>query len=130
VVVEGSHICDIDVLDEPLIPSTSTNGRVSITGDTMTIFNIPYGAVGVGLKYESELQTVPLELGDPSQVFTGSKVQIVSANFKMSKSYIGFQYGVGLSTTPYITTTSPFSFNPAHWLGRFTIIFIVSEVVS
>jgi hypothetical protein len=95
VVVEGSHICDIDVLDEPLIPSTSTNGRVSITGDTMTIFNIPYGAVGVGLKYESELQTVPLELGDPSQVFTGSKVQIVSANFKMSKSYIGFQYGVG-----------------------------------
>jgi hypothetical protein len=46
--------------------------------------------LGIGLQYECELRTTPIELGEPTRAFTGAKTQLVSANFKMSNSYFGF----------------------------------------
>jgi hypothetical protein len=50
-------------------------------------------------QYECELQTTPIELGEPTRAFTGAKTQLVSANFKMSNSYFGFYFGVGENLT-------------------------------
>jgi hypothetical protein len=57
---------------------------------------------GIGLQYECELQTTPIELGEPTRAFTGAKTQLVSANFKMSNSYFGFYFGVGENLTGHI----------------------------
>jgi hypothetical protein len=52
----------------------------------------------VGVGYFCRLTTVPLELNNPGNATTGSKVQLISANFKLARTQKDLNYKVGDNT--------------------------------
>ena len=49
----------------------------------------------VGVIYYSQLRTVPLELNNPGNATIGSKIHLISANFKLSRTQKSLRYGIG-----------------------------------
>jgi hypothetical protein len=103
VVSGGKFIGAITVPTNSTDTHTSTSGlsnrTLTITNYVLHISGSSIFELGIGLQYECELQTTPIELGEPTRAFTGAKTQLVSANFKMSNSYFGFYFGVGENLT-------------------------------
>jgi hypothetical protein len=58
-------------------------------------------SVIVGVPYSCKLTTVPLELNNPGNATVGSKIQLISANFKLSRTQKDLSYFVGDTWSRY-----------------------------
>jgi hypothetical protein len=79
--------------------SDNSNSLISQSIDTCYFNN--QQSVIVGVPYSCRLTTVPLELNNPGNATVGSKVQLVSANFKLSRTQKDLSYLVGYTWSRY-----------------------------
>jgi hypothetical protein len=83
-------------------------------------------SVIVGVPYSCKLTTVPLELNNPGNATVGSKVQLISANFKLSRTQKDLHYLAG-------DTWSRYDFNLgtelhiSRWTGDLKLLGSVTE---
>ena len=80
----------------------------------------------VGVGYFCRLTTVPLELNNPGNATTGSKVQLISANFKLARTQKDLNYKVGDNWSVYNLDMGT-ELHSSSWTGDLQLMGSITE---
>ena len=80
----------------------------------------------VGVGYFCRLTTVPLELNNPGNATTGSKVQLISANFKLARTQKDLNYKVGDNWSVYNLNMGT-ELHSSSWTGDLQLMGSITE---